>query len=69
MKLTYEILMECRTPRGAWRRVQLAAIGVDWPPVKGWVNRVVGMELTDEQFRQLASGKGDQGKQLELPLF
>ena len=52
MKLTHELIMQYRTPRGGWLRVQLEALGVSWPPAKGWARGAVGMNLTDEQFLQ-----------------
>ncbi|WP_041377845.1 hypothetical protein [Polaromonas naphthalenivorans] len=60
MKLTHELLMQYRTPAGLWRKVQLQALGLDWPPLKGWIQRVVGMELTDEQFKQFTGHDPDQ---------
>ena len=32
--------------------MQLEALGVSWPPAKGWAEGAVGMNLTDEQFLQ-----------------
>lgn len=38
-----------KTKNGAWTRKQLAAIGVEWPPPKGWIGRANGQEITDAQ--------------------
>lgn len=59
MKLTYQLLMQYRTPKGAWTRRQIEALGIAWPPTAGWIDRVMGKELSDEQFRQL-QGKAPQ---------
>ena len=59
MKLNYQLLMQYRTPKGAWTRVQIEALGIAWPPTTGWIDRVMGKELTDEQFRQF-QGKAPQ---------
>jgi hypothetical protein len=61
MKLTQELLMLYRTPRRSWTKVQLEALGlVRWPPEKGWMQRVLGMELTEEQWLQFTDKNPDQ---------
>ena len=60
MTLTREILMQYRTPKGLWRKVQLEALGLGWPPEKGWIERVIGKELTDLQFHQFTGKNPDQ---------
>ena len=35
-----------RTARGGFRRNQLKALGVPWPPVAGWKERAEGMLIT-----------------------
>ena len=44
---------------GSWTANQLKILGVSWPPPKGWINRVEGMEIRDvdqQKFEQLAGG-------------
>jgi hypothetical protein len=43
-------------PGGAWSAKQLAAIGVSWPPKKGWKQRVEGMEISEEQRQTFEAG-------------
>lgn len=50
--LTEEMIQAARTPKGGYTKKQLAAIGVDWPPQKGWAKAVVGKEITEQQFRE-----------------
>ncbi|MEU9047863.1 MULTISPECIES: sigma factor-like helix-turn-helix DNA-binding protein [unclassified Kitasatospora] len=38
---TAEDIEAARTPAGGWRRDQLAAWGVPWPPPKGWKKRLI----------------------------
>ena len=38
--MTREEIMAARTPNGGWTRKQLAAWGVEWPPQKGWIDRI-----------------------------
>ena len=42
MKITRTYIIEHRTENGAWTRPQIEALGVDWPPRGGWIDRVVG---------------------------
>lgn len=52
MQVTREFIMAHRTVRGAWTKVQIEALGLRWPPLQGWIDRVVGQELTDAQAKQ-----------------
>lgn len=38
-----------KTKKGAWTRNQLKAIGVEWPLVSGWKERVIGTTISPEQ--------------------
>ena len=65
MRISREYIMEYRTDKGSWTQPQLEALGVEWPPVKGWIERISGNELspgdqktfqskvTIKQFRKL----------------
>lgn len=61
MKLTRELLMRHRTAKGAWTKAQMFALGLSWPPPPGWMERVVGKALTDQQFHQLTGINPAQG--------
>ena len=39
--------MAHRTTKGSWTRLQIEALGIDWPPKKGWIDRVVGNDLSE----------------------
>lgn len=39
------------TPQGGWKRRQLEQLGLTWPPPKGWKDRAIGQEITDQQRR------------------
>lgn len=63
MKVTKKFIFDNTTEKGAWTRAQLEILGIKWPPVKGWQQRVIGKELTSdeaEQFKKFAkvSAKG-----------
>ena len=50
MKLTYEDTEMIMTPKGGFKRLSLELIGVSWPPLKGWRERVVGTEIDEQDF-------------------
>lgn len=43
--------------RGGWSMAQLAIIGVDWPPQKGWKNRAIGRKISRGDARRFLSLK------------
>lgn len=47
--VTDELLKRARSEKGGYTRAQLAAVGVKWPPKKGWPKLVLGKQITDEQ--------------------
>lgn len=47
MRITKEWLFDHQTDGGSWTRDQLEAIGVKWPPQRGWIHRVIGNEIND----------------------
>ena len=49
MIITRAWIKRYKTDAGGWTRKQLNAIGVSFPPVKGWTFRVVGREITKER--------------------
>jgi len=58
MKLTRELIVECQTPAGSWNRHQLKLLGVPWPPVHGWIDRIIGKEISESDYdsvKRLAS--------------
>ena len=52
MKVTRQFIMDNRTPRGSWTQAQIEALGIVWPPRAGWIDGVIGQELTETQVRQ-----------------
>ena len=53
MQLTREYIMKHRTARGAWTRAQIEALGLEWPPLQGWIDSVVGQNITEAQGESL----------------
>jgi 5-methylcytosine-specific restriction endonuclease McrA len=42
--------MEHRTARGGWTIAQCHALGAGWPPSKGWIDRAIVTDFTQEQL-------------------
>ncbi len=49
MKISKEFILSGKTKNGGWTKEQLALIGVNWPPEKGWMKRIEGKEITNSQ--------------------
>lgn len=58
----YWIEQNC-TLRGAWTAAQLRLIGVSWPPVAGWKDRAVGLEISDDAKAEFEA-RGHHGRRL-----
>ena len=54
MRVTERFLLDNTTPRGQWNAKQLAVLGIQWPPIKGWKQRVIGMEISEEEARRFS---------------
>lgn len=72
--ITEQLIETHRTPAGAWNRPQLEALGVGWPPKKGWKDRVIGRSISEENLQAFIKGAtayspvGDSGQE-NLSLF
>ena len=63
MIVTKEYLNKNKTSKGGWNKKQLNALGIVWPPTKGWKKRAIGSVLTDEKA---AVFEGKKKKQQEV---
>ncbi len=62
MKVTYQWLKDNATLNGSWTRAQLNVLGIEWPPAKGWQERVWGKELNDREVEQFKAARFKKGK-------
>lgn len=46
MKVTRQYIMQHRTNKGSWTWAQMEALGLSRKRPKGWIDRVIGIELT-----------------------
>lgn len=47
-KVTREWLLDNATPKGGWTRYQLQLVGIEWPPVHGWMAKAADRLISDE---------------------
>jgi len=55
--LTEQNIMDGASRFGAWSKVQLALIGVSWPPKKGWKEKVIGRSIDEDDLSKFLSLK------------
>lgn len=58
IRLTREILHSASTNNCGFNREQLYLLGVDWPPVKGWLSGLIGRQVSDETWQMVVKLKG-----------
>lgn len=45
MKLTTEMITNSMSENGGYTKPQLAIIGVEWPPIKGWKQNIIEVDF------------------------
>lgn len=50
--VTTELLARGMSHLGGWNRAQLSAIGIAWPPMRGWKKLVIGRVVSAEAAEQ-----------------
>jgi hypothetical protein len=50
--LTKALIEASRTGNSGYRKKQLLALGVGFPPKSGWIERLIGTEVSDEQYER-----------------
>lgn len=48
MKITEDLLAAGISERGGFSKSQLALLGVEWPPPKGWKHTIIGMSISND---------------------
>lgn len=48
MVITKKFIVDNKTLKGAWTKPQIEVLGIKWPPTAGWMNRVIGTEISNE---------------------
>lgn len=57
MKLTRQMILDARTDAGGWTMAQIQCIGIKWPPYKGWIDDLVGKEISQEKYDRFVEKK------------
>ena len=65
MIITNEFILNLRSLNGGYSRELLAALGVRWPPMKGWKDTIIGTEISDERHQQIAEIYSRQNAKIE----
>ena len=48
MDISEELIAAGTSERGGLSKRQLALLGVDWPPVRGWKKSIIGRAISEE---------------------
>lgn len=58
--VTFELIDAGESGNGGWSKAQLECLGLNWPPVKGWQNRIVGKAISiQDRDKFLSLKKGE----------
>ena len=57
-EVTRDWIHRHKTERGGFTKAQVQALGVDYPPKKGWVSELCGEYITQDQAKAFMDGKG-----------
>ena len=57
MILTHELIEAGQSRNGGWSEEQLRLLGVEWPPVAGWKERLAGRFLGDGVYAEFVTLK------------
>ena len=70
MIVTREYIHRHKTPRGAWTRVQIEALGLKWSEkTHGWIDRLEGTEISEEQAKKFEEGRTSGKKNLRKEML
>lgn len=61
--LSHRCLHEAASNNGGWNKAQLALLGIEWPPVQGWLRSLVGKEVSDQTWGQVMALRGVKPKE------
>lgn len=65
MKLTFDAITRLSryTYPVALNRHQFGLLGINWPPKRGWIGRLIDKEITDDTYQLLVDLKGTRQKE------
>ena len=57
MRITRTFIEKGVSDRGGWNKPQVLALGLTWPLEQGWMESVIGREISDENARTFMEKK------------
>ena len=57
MILTVNNIKAGTSYRGGWSKAQLSILGIKWPLKKGWLHRLAGKKITQDEYDRFLSLK------------
>lgn len=70
MIVTREYIHRHKTLRGAWNKVQIEALGLKWSEkTHGWIDRLEGTEISEEQAKKFEEGRTGGKKNLRKEIL
>lgn len=54
---TEDHMQQGASRRGAWSRIQLAHLGISWPPKHGWRRKLIGSQVNVEDLKRFLESK------------
>jgi ribonuclease HI len=57
MRLTRRIICDTIANTGSFNAKQFLLLGIKWPPTTGWIDRLEGFEISDEQWNKFLVAK------------
>jgi len=57
MKITWEFIKAGVSDRGGWNKPQILALGLTWPLQRGWIQTILGREISDENAKTFIDKK------------
>jgi len=66
MKLTHQNIHAAGYSGCGFNSDQLAILGIQWPPKKGWLSRLIGTDLPDADYQRLYELKGSKRRRKAL---
>jgi hypothetical protein len=66
--ITKEFIESNKTAKGGWNKRQIEAIGLVWPPTKGWKRAIIGNCISIEDAQIFASFTEPPKKPVKNPL-
>lgn len=67
--ITRELIMSMRSEKGGWSRQTLTALGVEWPPKHGWIDRIIGNPVDSQAMAKLKIVKSKHQRLRDVTVF